>query len=148
MIRIVCGIHGTGKTKRMVDMSNAIVQDALGKVVFVDDTSELMFDLKHSIRLIDAKDYNISNQERFLGFVGGIISGDFDIHTIFVDHFLRIVKDSPTQVIPMLEELGKVLERQNVRLILSISAKTEDLPAYYRERLAADVNASFNKTGC
>ncbi len=148
MIRFVCGINGAGKTKRMVDMANAIVKDAQGKVVFVDDTNELMFGLKHNIRLVDARDYNISNQEQFFGFVAGIISGDFDIHTLFVDHFLRIVKDSPSQLIPTLEELNKVLEKQNVRLILSMSANPNDLPAYYKERLAADGNVTLNKASC
>jgi hypothetical protein len=135
MIRFVCGIKGAGKTKRMVDMANAIVQDALGKVVFVDDTSERMFDLKHSIRLVDAKEYNITNQEQFFGFVAGIIAGDFDIHTLFVDHFLRIVKDAPSQLIPMLTELDCVLDKQDVRVIFSMSADAEGLPSFYRERL-------------
>jgi hypothetical protein len=121
---------------RMVDMANEIVRHAQGKVVFVDDTSELIFDLKHSVRLVDAKEYDISNAERFFGFVSGIIAGDFDIHTVFVDHFLRIVKDAPSQTIPMLEELNKILINLNVRLILSVSARVEDLPDYYRERLA------------
>jgi hypothetical protein len=136
LVRFVCGINGAGKTMKMVAMAHGIAKDALGKVVFVDDTSELIFDLKHSIRLVDAKEYDISNAERFFGFVSGIIAGDFDIHTIFVDHFLRIVKDSPSQIIPMIEELNKMLIALNVRLILSISADPGTLPEYYRERLA------------
>jgi hypothetical protein len=135
MIRFVCGLTGAGKTKRMVGMANAIVDDAMGKVVFVDDTSQRMFDLKHSIRLVDAKEYDIANQEQFYGFVAGIIAGDFDIHTLFVDHFLRIVNDAPSQLVPLLTELEAMLARHNVRLILSISANPEDLPAYYHERL-------------
>ncbi len=137
MIRFVCGIKGAGKTKLMVGMANAIVRDALGKVVFVDDTSERMFDLKHSIRLVDAKEYDIANQEQFFGFVAGIIAGDFDIHTLFVDHFLRIVGDAPSQLIPLLTDLDTIMERHNVRLILSVSANEKDLPDYYRERLEA-----------
>jgi hypothetical protein len=134
MVRIVCGDAGAGKTKRMVGMANAIVQNALGKVVFVDDTSGRMFDLKHSIRLVDAKEYDIANQEQFFGFVAGIIAGDFDIHTVFVDHFLRIVKDSPSQLIPLLQDLDAMTNRHDVRLILSVSADAASLPAYFTER--------------
>ena len=52
MIGFVCGVKGSGKTKKMVDMANGIVNDALGKVVFVDDNTRHMFNLKHSICLL------------------------------------------------------------------------------------------------
>ena len=41
MIGFVCGVKGSGKTKKMVDMANGIVNDALGKVVFVDDDNKI-----------------------------------------------------------------------------------------------------------
>ena len=53
MIGFVCGIAGSGKTRRMVDMANAILNDSLGKIVFIDEDCDRMFDLKHAIRLVD-----------------------------------------------------------------------------------------------
>ena len=73
MIGFVCGGKGSGKTKKMVEMANAIVRDALGKVVFVDDNTRHMFDLKHSIRLVTTDDFALNNHDAIYGFLAGLI---------------------------------------------------------------------------
>lgn len=135
MIKLVCGIKGAGKTKRMVDMANGIIRDALGKVVFVDDTPERMFDLQYSIRLVNANEYEIHNEEQFFGFIAGLIAGDFDIHTIFVDHFLRMVDQPLDAIQPLLTRLDGMLQAHTVRLVLSISAASEDVPDNLKDRI-------------
>ena len=135
MIGFVCGIKGTGKTKRMVDMANAIVQDALGKVVFIDATKERMFDLKHAIRLVEADEYMLENHEAFFGFIAGLIAGDFDIHTIFIERFLKIVDAPVDTLIPLLKRLEELADSHNVRLIISISGPLEEMPAYIKEKV-------------
>ena len=112
MIGFVCGVKGSGKTKKMVDMANGIVNDALGKVVFVDDNTH----------------------DAIYGFLVGLIAGDFDIHTIFVDSFLRMTNSSVTEVEPLVRRLEPIMEQNNVRLILSISADVENVPDYMKEK--------------
>lgn len=135
MIGFVCGIKGSGKTKRMVAMANAIVDDALGKVVFVDDDSDRMFDLKHVIRLVAANDYELENQDSLFGFIAGLIAGDFDIHTIFIDSFLRIINVPIDELIPMFEKLDALSNRQNVRVIISMSGDEEEMPDYVQQKV-------------
>ncbi len=134
MIGFVCGVKGSGKTKKMVDMTNGIVNDALGKVVFVDDNTRHMFNLKHSIRLVTTDDFALNNHDAIYGFLVGLIAGDFDIHTIFVDSFLRMTNSSVTEVEPLVRRLEPIMEQNNVRLILSISADVENVPDYMKEK--------------
>ena len=134
MIGFVCGVKGSGKTKKMVDMANGIVHDALGKVVFVDDNTRHMFNLKHSIRLVTTDDFALNNHDAIYGFLVGLIAGDFDIHTIFVDSFLRMTNSSVTEVEPLVRRLEPIMEQNNVRLILSISADVENVPDYMKEK--------------
>lgn len=134
MIGFVCGVKGSGKTKKMVDMANGIVNDALGKVVFVDDNTRHMFNLKHSIRLVTTDDFALNNHDSIYGFLVGLIAGDFDIHTIFVDSFLRMTNSSVTEVEPLVRRLEPIMEQNNVRLILSISADVENVPDYMKEK--------------
>lgn len=54
MIQIIFGKRGSGKTKRIIDMANASVGEQKGSVLFIDDDSRYMYDLKHQIRFIDA----------------------------------------------------------------------------------------------
>ena len=134
MIGFVCGVKGSGKTKKMVDMANGIVNDALGKVVFVDDNTRHMFNLKHSIRLVTTDDFALNTHDAIYGFLVGLIAGDFDIHTIFVDSFLRMTNSSVTEVEPLVRRLEPIMEQNNVRLILSISADVENVPDYMKEK--------------
>lgn len=134
MIGFVCGVKGSGKTKKMVDMANGIVNDALGKVVFVDDNTRHMFNLKHSIRLVTTDDFALNNHDAIYGFLVGLIAGDFDIHTIFVDSFLRMTNSNVTEVEPLVRRLEPIMEQNNVRLILSISADVENVPDYMKEK--------------
>ena len=134
MIGFVCGVKGSGKTKKMVDMANGIANDALGKVVFVDDNTRHMFNLKHSIRLVTTDDFALNNHDAIYGFLVGLIAGDFDIHTIFVDSFLRMTNSSVTEVEPLVRRLEPIMEQNNVRLILSISADVENVPDYMKEK--------------
>jgi energy-coupling factor transporter ATP-binding protein EcfA2 len=134
MIGFVCGVKGSGKTKKMVEMANGIVNDALGKVVFVDDNTRHMFNLKHSIRLVTTDDFALNNHDSIYGFLVGLIAGDFDIHTIFVDSFLRMTNSSVTEVEPLVRRLEPIMEQNNVRLILSISADVENVPDYMKEK--------------
>lgn len=135
MIGFVCGIKGSGKTKKMVGMANAIVDDALGKVVFVDDDSDRMFDLKHVIRLVAANDYMLDTQECLFGFIAGLIAGDFDIHTVFIDSLLRIIDTSIDNLTPMFERLEELSNRHNVRVIVSLSGEEGEMPEYVKQKV-------------
>ena len=68
----------------------------------------------------------------FQGFLAGMLASNYDIGTIFIDAFLKLIKKDVAEsadFIKSLEELGKEHE---VTFVLSISADVEQLPEFAR----------------
>ena len=90
MIQVIAGRKGSGKTKRLIDLTNTTAREAIHDVIFLDDDNRYMFDVDHKVRFINAEDYHIHSAEMFIGFMCGIISSNFDLGTVFVDAFLKL----------------------------------------------------------
>lgn len=136
MIQIIFGKKGSGKTKRILDMANASIREAKGDVLFIDDDNRYMFDLKHQVRFINASEYGVEGEDKFYGFLNGILAGNFDVSLIFIDAFLHLVKtDKPD--IPTLEnffeKLEALSERATVDFIISLSEDAELVPESIRK---------------
>ena len=85
MVELLIGKKGTGKTKHLIDNVNASVNVAKGNVVFIsNDTSRNMYDISSKVRMADTSEFDIESYSEFLGFICGIVSGNFDITNIFV----------------------------------------------------------------
>ena len=90
MIQVIAGKKGSGKTKRLIDLTNTTAKEAANDVVFLDDDNRYMFDVDHKVRFINAEDYHIHNADMFIGFLCGMLSSNFDIGTVFIDAFLNL----------------------------------------------------------
>lgn len=77
MIQIIAGKKGSGKTKRIIDMTNEKAKTSQHDVVFIDDDNRYIFDIDHSVRFINASEYAILTPEMFLGFLCGMLSQNF-----------------------------------------------------------------------
>ena len=49
-------------------------------------------EINHKARFVDASEYHIKTPEMFLGFLCGMLSSNYDIGTIFIDAFLKLIK--------------------------------------------------------
>lgn len=136
MIQIIFGKRGSGKTKRIIDMANASVGEQKGSVLFIDDDSRYMYDLKHQIRFIDASEYGIKGETLFTGFLNGILASNFDVSLIFIDAFLHLV-DTDKPDIAKLEGFFKMLEelsaRSNANFVISLSEDAALVPECIRK---------------
>ena len=133
MIQVIAGKKGSGKTKRLIDLTNATARDAVHDVVFLDDDNRYMFDVDHKVRFINAEDYHINNTDMFIGFVCGMLSSNFDIGTVFIDAFLKLSHTELDKVEPVLKTLAELGTKHQVDFVLSFSADPEELPAVLRE---------------
>src|SRR5699024_8206970 len=84
VIQISFGKKGSGKTKRILDMANASVNEAKGNVLFVDDDRRYTLSLKPQVRFIDASEYAVKGVEPFYGFLAGILAGNYDISVVYI----------------------------------------------------------------
>ena len=135
MIQIIAGRKGSGKTKRLIDLTNTTAREVAHDVIFLDDDNRYMFDVDHKVRFINAEDYHIHNADMFIGFLCGILSANYDVGTIFVDAFLKLGHVSLEDSEPVIKVLGELCEKHQVDFVLSLSADPEELPAFMKEYL-------------
>ena len=130
MISVIFGRKGSGKTKRIIDMANAATANNKGDLVFIDDDNRYMFELHRNIRFINAGEYDISNPVGLLGFISGICASNYDLETLFLDGFLRIVKAPLEEMRDFFALLDALGTRMSVNFIISISGDPQAIPDF------------------
>ena len=135
MIQVIAGRKGSGKTKRLIDLTNATAREAVHDVIFLDDDNRYMFDVDHNVRFINAEDYHIRSTDMFIGFVCGILSSNFDVGTVFVDAFLKLCHADLAETEPVVAALESLGSKHNVDFVLSLSADPEELPGFLSQHL-------------
>ena len=129
MIKIISGVKGSGKTKRLLDQTNKVEH---GDIVFIDDDKRYMYDLRHEIRFVDASAYPIArgcSPDAFLAFISGMLAVNYDITLISIDAFLKLVHiDDPAELTPFFKALEKLSEEHSCNFLVSVSMEQEKLP--------------------
>ena len=135
MIQIIAGHKGSGKTKRLIDMTNQTARDTASSVVFLDDDNRYMFDIDHKVRFINAGEYHVHTPEMFVGFLSGMLSQNFDIGTVFIDAFMKLCKTDLANsewLFRMMEELSS---KHEVDFVCSVSADPAEMPDFLKQYL-------------
>lgn len=135
MVQLIVGKKGKGKTKQLLDRVNKEVREISGNIVYLDKSSQHMYELNNRVRLIDVSQCMIENSSEFLGFVCGIISQDHDLQQMYFDSFLKISYLEDCDIIPAIEKLEKLSKSSGVDFILSISMDEAELPAGLKEKV-------------
>ena len=60
MIQLIIGEKGKGKTKVLLDKANTEIKSVNGSVVYLDKSTQHMYELNNKIRLIDVTGYPVS----------------------------------------------------------------------------------------
>jgi len=132
MIQIIAGKKGSGKTKRIIDMTNTAVKEAKHDVVFIDDDNRYMFDIDHKVRFINAGEYGVHSAEMFLGFLCGMLAQNFDVGLIFIDAFLKLVKGDLNEMEWVFQKMETLCQKHNVDFVLSVSEDADKLPEFVK----------------
>lgn len=135
MIQIIAGRKGSGKTKRLIDMTNETAKNSATDVIFLDDDNRYMFDVDHAVRFINAEDYHIHNPDMFIGFISGMLSANYDIGTIFIDAFLKICKQELNNCGALFDMMNVLSAKHGVNFVLSVSVDPEEVPENLKEYL-------------
>lgn len=133
MIKVIYGPKGMGKTKILIDTANILAQKGKGAVVFIDDTTQLMYDLKHEVRFVNVSDFPFLGCEGFLGFICGILSQNYDIEGIFIDGLNYIVKQKAPELEGFFKGLREVSEKENIDFYITINGDADLLPEYLNQ---------------
>ena len=91
MIHVIMGLKGSGKTKKLIDSVRDAVANAHGDVVCIEYDKKLTYDLPHKVRLVDSKEYGISNPDMLKGLLSGLHAGNYDITNVYIDNLYKTI---------------------------------------------------------
>ena len=91
MIHVIMGLKGSGKTKKLVAAIREAAATAHGDVVCIEYGQKLTYDLPHKVRLVDSKEYGISNSDMLKGLLSGLHAGNFDITNVYIDNLYKTI---------------------------------------------------------
>ena len=91
MIQIIMRLKGSGQTQKLIDSIKDAVANAHGDVVCIEYGQKLTYDLPHRVRLVDSKEYGISNPDMLKGLLSGLHAGNFDITNVYIDNLYKTI---------------------------------------------------------
>ena len=128
MVQLVMGLKGSGKTKRLIEMVNAALQEESGAVVVIEKDKKLTFDIPYQARLVFASDYSIGTVEFFKGLLSGLHAGNYDITHIFIDNFVKMMPGVTEQDIEeFLTWLEAFSNKENVNFTVSMTLNPDEV---------------------
>ena len=131
MINVIMGLKGSGKTKKLIDSINAAVASASGDVVCIEYGKKLTYDVNYRVRLVDSKEYGISNLDMLKGFLSGLHAGNFDITNVYIDNLYKTIGTDRAAGEEFVAWCAKFAQLNNMNITITIS----DDPALASEEM-------------
>ena len=91
MIRVILGLKGSGKTKKLIESIHETLSQTNGDVVCIEYGKKLTYDVNYKVRLVDSQEYAITNADMLKGFLSGLHAGNFDITHVFIDNLYKTI---------------------------------------------------------
>lgn len=134
MVKLIMGLKGSGKTKKLVELVRKSVDEGNGDVVVIEKERKLTYDIPYQARLIDAGTYAIGTYEFLKGLICGIHAGNYDITHFYIDNFYKLVNDKDTAALEaFVAWLDKFSESENIEFYISLSVDPETMPDSVRK---------------
>ena len=122
MVKLILGLKGSGKTKKLVDLVREAVKMENGDVVCIEKEKKLTYDIPYQARLIEAGSYDTGSYEFIKGFICGLHSGNYDITHVFLDNFYKIVSNKDPVVFgEFLDWLEDFSEKEKIEFVISVT---------------------------
>ena len=126
MLKLIIGVKGTGKTKALINLVNTAVDNTSGNVVCIEKGDKLTYDVKHQARLIDTKQYFISDAQSLYGFVAGILASNHDVTDLFIDSALKICNNDSVAFDKFVDGVSTLVEKLDVNVVMTSSIPVEE----------------------
>jgi len=133
MIHVIMGLKGSGKTKKLLDSVHEAVANASGDVVCIEYGKKLTYDVNYRVRLVDSKEYGISNPCMLKGFLSGLHAGNFDITHVYIDNLYKTIGSDRAAGEAFILWCAEFAKANNMEITLTVS----DDPALASEEIKA-----------
>ena len=121
MINVIMGLKGSGKTKKLIDSINSALEQATGDVVCIEYGKKLTYDVNYRVRLVDSKEYKISNSDMLKGFLSGLHAGNFDITNVYIDNLYKTIGDDRANGEAFVAWCAEFAAANNMNITITIS---------------------------
>ena len=121
MIHVIMGLKGSGKTKKLIDSINDCLAHATGDVVCIEYGKKLTYDVNYRVRLVDSKEYGISNSDMLKGFLSGLHAGNFDITNVYIDNLYKTIGTDRVTGEEFVAWCAKFAEANNMNITITVS---------------------------
>ena len=121
MIHVIMGLKGSGKTKKMIDSINETLANVSGDVVCIEYGKKLTYDVNYRVRLVDSKEYAISNSDMLKGFLSGLHAGNFDITHVYIDNLYKTIGTDRESGEAFVAWCAAFAEANNMNITITIS---------------------------
>ena len=126
MVRLIMGTAGAGKTKQLIELIHASVEAEKGSVVCIEPGADMTYDISHSVRLVNAGEYDLNSFECLRGFVSGLYAGNYDISHVYVDNLCKITRSNDVNEIEkFLNWLERFSDKNMVKFTVTVSADAD-----------------------
>ena len=133
MIQVIMGLKGSGKTKKLIDSVNQAALDAQGSVVCIEYGSNLRYEIKSSVRLVDSKEYGITTPDMLKGLLSGLHAGNFDITNVYIDNLYKTIGADREAGEAFIVWCAEFAEANNMNITVTVS----DDPAMASDKVKA-----------
>ena len=114
MVKLIIGVKGTGKTKTLIEMVHTALDHSKGKVVCIEKSNKLRYDINYRCRLVEADEY--------------MVASDHDITDLFIDSALKIAQDDMPAFEKLVKELDVLSAKYTFNCVITASCAVEDCP--------------------
>ena len=135
MIQIIMGLKGSGKTKKLIDSVNQAAASAQGSVVCIEFGNNLRYEIKSSVRLVDSKEYGITNADMLKGLLSGLHAGNYDITNVYIDNLYKTIGTDRAACEEFLAWCEKFAEINQMKITVSVSDDPEQVSEAVRKFL-------------
>ncbi len=129
MVYLITGPRGSGKTQQMIELANEKVKTSNGNVVLVKKSHRDTSSVNFNIRAICMADYSdITTLEELIGFLYGMVAGNHDIETIFIDGVLKQVDITVDNFPVFMQKIDRIAKLNHIEFYLSVSLEADKIP--------------------
>ena len=121
MINVIMGLKGSGKTKKLIEAINNAITTETGDVVCIEYGKKLTYDVNYRVRLVDSKEYGITNLDMLKGFLSGLHAGNFDITNVYIDNLYKTIGSDRATGEAFINWCEKFAEANQMNFVISVS---------------------------
>ncbi len=125
MIKVIMGLKGSGKTKKLISAIQDAVANENGDIVCIEYGKKLTYDVNYKVRLVDSEELGINNADKLKGMLSGLHAGNFDITCVFIDNLYKTIGSDRAVGEEFINWCAQFAQTNNLKITMTVSDDPE-----------------------